>query len=217
MYRHIRSAGRRIVAYAWCVDRVLVPLVLLSGVYGLVIDVMNGASPLRLGVDVAPLVFTAWVLVVVWRSTVPNGRAVTAAYLELAALLDEHRNGDRLLVGGDGDIAPEVFLMCTKQRRVYRSLFRGTFADVDLPQVEQPGYLSGDEFVLLPLSNLVLHVPRGALMDENAEVIETPAAGDFGLGDAMRDARFRFRTGQGFASAEQLRELVGQVGRARPL
>ncbi|WP_167545538.1 hypothetical protein [Amycolatopsis rubida] len=87
---------------------------------------------------------------------------------------------------------------------------------MDPPTVDEPGYASGDMFVLHPFTNLVWKVQQSELVDETGAMVDSPA--DLGAPKAPRVAKtvwFAFRTGHGFATAAELRELLADLDNAR--
>lgn len=100
----------------------------------------------------------------------------------------------------------------SRSGRTRRRFFRASLGTgVELPAIDQPGYLSGDVFVLIPFTNVVWKVHQGAFLDEAGELIPTSADADTTVSDATRVAetvRFASRAGQGFASETDLRSLI---------
>ncbi len=199
----MRTVGRCLAAYFWQCRRAVLAGLLLLTVLGAVGAVAAGQAI----IGIAAVVVMAVAVWCGWRIRTPPGRELTRLYLHFAALVDAHCGGQRLVTTLDGD---ERFLRCYKRKR-YRGFFRASLATgVELPAIDQPGYLSGDMFVLFPFTNVVWKAHQGAFIDEAGELIPTPAEADTTTAAprAADTVRFAFRTGQGFASETDLRSLI---------
>ena len=153
-----------------------------------------------------------WILHTAVRR-MPRGRLVTRLYLELDRLIRAHPDGQKLVVDGD----EPVILMC-RRRPFRRGFLRTCGRDIDPPMIDNPGFVSGEIFVVIPASNLVLRNQVGSRFnlhdDDTVDILDqhtTTIRQDF------KAAWFTMRTGSGFASAGELRELIDQIQQARPI
>lgn len=205
-----RTAGRAAAAHLWRFKRPLLSLVILLPSAGALYEGFRNGDFIVAAIATLVLLLLGVAVDRLAFSKLPNGRDVTTHYLELATVVDAHPH-DQLLRYKDSTEA--VLFLCRHQGPV-RGFLRLNFNDVELPQIDQEGWISAEDFLLVPGSNLVLQTPTACMIDDDGAFL--PATKDPTVSDSMKGTFFRFRTGHGFAATDTLRDLVRQVRQAVP-
>ncbi len=206
-----RAVGRAAAARLWQFKKVVVifmAVIVAVGAYG---QLRSGPG---WGWALAIVTVLMMVAVYVLLARVPNGREVTALYLELAKLTDQYSDGQLLRHRSEGESRRGVTVFRCYRQRFFRGFVRIDFKKAEPPQIDQKGWMPVEQFVLIPFSNLVFQFTKGAEFDE--EFIDIAPGPDLSRRESDKAMLFMFRTGRGFAAADELGDLVRKVREAHP-
>jgi hypothetical protein len=209
-----RSVARIAVAHAWRFRKIPYILLALWAAFSVYGSIRNGSVLGGIGTGVYALLALAAYTPIVFAD-VPNGREVTALYLELSAQIDAHQHGEiRRYEVADGESMGDVIVLQFIRGDRMRAVCRSKVAEFEVAHDGQRGWFKEELFITVPLTNLVLQRLEGyPVGTDGVPIIEKHR---YTFLTKVKFFYFLFRGSRGFVGPDVIRDLLHQVRHSSP-